>query len=343
LLVISPFLANYVKSTILETSQVVGYEETLSILQERFVTMSLPDPVSTLVSFFTGRTAMGMDLIWYMVWVLGIGGIVFGLMQKNSEENAPLRQIAAWLTGILIIGGFVPVLERIIFAYLKRIPPEFEITRTLRYTVPLILLAGFYALWLTRDSLQRKNLLSPMVAQYFFVGASITLLVAWGMSGEVQRREFRGTVKQNISCWIKGNLLCPLPESSMDFIRVMDALREKTPVGSRIFSEGQEVAIRYYALRPLAYTYKDGAPLAYTDQQQLLAWNEQAKTMEKLAFMRKFPFRHKGFVRGMAELARKTQADYLILQEPYCADCVYPEQLSLIYTNGHYSLYELTP
>ena len=356
LLVLSPFVFNYIKSTIVETGGVIGYEETLAILQARFVTMNA-NPISALAAFFAGRRGMGFDPIWYLVWLLGIAGLVFGLVwRRDSEENAHVRQIAAWLTGIFLVSGFVPVLERIVFAYLRRIPPEFEILRTLRYLVPLILLAAFHALWLAKDQLQKKDVLStlppgrdgvlrlsPTVSRYVFTGASLLLLIAWGASSEVQRPEFRSAVRQNVSCWLQGKFICPLPQASMDFIHVLDTVREKTPVGSRIFSEGQEVAVRYYAQRPLVFTYKDGAPLAYTDQKQLLIWSEQSKTMEELAFIRKFPFRHRAFVKGIAELARDTQSEYLILQEPYEADLDYPEQLSLIYTNAHYSLFRLNP
>jgi hypothetical protein len=129
----------------------------------------------------------------------------------------------------------------------------------------------------------------------------------------------------------------------MDFIDVMDVMREETPTGSRIFSEGQEVAIRYYGLRPLTFTYKDGAPLAYTDQRQLLVWKEQSERMEELAFIRKFPFRHRAFVRGMVELAQDTQSDYLLLQEPHQTGEDFPVQVRLVYTNAHYSLYKLSP
>jgi hypothetical protein len=129
----------------------------------------------------------------------------------------------------------------------------------------------------------------------------------------------------------------------MDFIDVMDAVHDNTPVGSRILSEGQEVAVRYYALRPLVFTYKDGAPLAYTDRKQLLIWNQQRERMDKLAFIRKFPFRHRAFVKQIVELAQDTGADYLLLDEPYNAELDYPEQLFLVYTNAHYSLYKLNP
>lgn len=341
LLVLSPFVVNYVKSTLIETSNAIGYDETMAILQSHVVTMESSSPVSALVAFFRGRRGMDFDLTWFLVWLLGMAGIGFGLIWcRDSDDNAHARQIGAWLTGILVVSGFIPVLERILFAYLQRIPPEFEILRTLRYLTPLILLAAFYALWLAKDHFQK---LTPTLSTYLFVGASVVLLVAWGMSSEPMRDMAYGILKQNVSCWLQGKIVCPLPQSSMDFIEAMDAIREQTPVGARIFSEGQEVAIRYYALRPLVFTYKDGSPLAYTDQEQLLTWNEQFERMDKLAFIRKFPFRHRAFVKGIMELAQDTGADYLLLQEPYDAELDYPRQLHLVYTNGHYSLYRMDP
>ncbi len=342
LLILSPFVVNYAKSTILETSNTLGYEETLAILQSRFVTLGDSNPISALVMFFAGRRGISFDPVWYLVWLLGIAGMIFGWIRRKDSDDG-VHQIAAWFTGILIVGGFVPVVERIVFAYLKQLPPEFEILRTLRYLTPMILLAAFYALWLAKDYFQGKNILPPTTARYLFAGASIVLLLSWGISSEAQRPEFRNAVKQNVSCWLHGKIVCPLPQISMDFIDIMDAVRAKTPAGARIFSEGQEVAVRYYALRPLVFTYKDGAPLAYTDQSQLLIWSQQSETMDELAFIRKFPFRHKAFVRGIVELAQATRSDYLILQEPYSVDLYDPEKLSLVYTNAHYSLYKLAP
>lgn len=342
LLVLLPFILNYVRSTILETSEALGYAETLAILHARFVTMDQTSPLSGLLGFFAGRSRMDFDPIWYPIWLLGIGGLAIGLLWRTqAKEHAHLRQIAAWMTGVLLVSGFVPVVEQIVFAYLERIPPEFEILRTLRYLVPLILLAAFSALWLAKDYFQESSIFTPPLLRSLFWGMSILLLFAWGISGQVHYRDFRTAVKQNLSCWLQAKLVCPLPQISMDFIEVLDVVREKTPVGSRIFSEGQEVAVRYYALRPLVFTYKDGAPLAYTDQEQLLIWSEQSESMEELARLRKFPFRRRAFIRGIVELAQKTGSDYLLLQEPYQADFYYPDQLSLIYTNAHYSLYEL--
>jgi hypothetical protein len=345
LLILSPFVVNYAGSTIAgDTNTSVGYEEILRILQSRFVTMEGTHPISALLAFFAGRRGMSFDPVWYLVWLLGLAGIAFGLIgRRDARDRGYLRQIAAWIVGILLVSGFVPVLERMIFAYLKRIPPELELLRTLRYLTPLILLAALYALWLAKDRLQDKGVLSPFVSRYLFAGAGIVLLAVWGLTSEGPRPEFRAAVKQNVSCWLQGKIVCPLSQADMDFVAVMDAVREKTPIGSRIFSEGQEVAVRYYALRPLVFTYKDGAPLAYTNPEQLLVWSQQSAKMDELSFLRKFPFRHNAFVRGIVELAESTQSEYLILHEPYDADMDYPAGLSLVYANAHYSLYKLNP
>lgn len=343
LVVLSPFVFNYVQSTIVETSDAIGYEQTLAILQERFLTMEAANPFSTLVAFFGGRRALGSDVLWYILWLLGLGGLLAGLIwRRNSAEHKHLRQLAAWMVGILLVGGFVPVLERVIFAYLRRIPPEFEILKTLRYLVPLILVAAVYALSLAGEYLRSRAIVSPTASRYLLWGTSLVILLAWGLSSQVGYPDFRNAVKQNLSCWLQGRLVCPLPPASMDFIDVLDVVRERTPVGARIFSEGQEVAVRYYALRPLVFTYKDGAPLAYTDQEQLLLWSEQSDTMDELSFIRKFPFRRRAFVRGIAELARDTEADYLLLAERYDPEFEYPAQLKPVYSNANYSLYELT-
>jgi hypothetical protein len=136
-------------------------------------------------------------------------------------------------------------------------------------------------------------------------------------------------------------MLCELPAQSMDFIDMMNSIQEKTPVGSSIFSEGQEVAIRYYALRPLAFTYKDGAPLAYTDPQKLPAWSRTYEEMDELSFIRKFPFRRKRFIMGIAELARANNADYLLIREAFTSDMHVPNDISLVYANGNYSLFKI--
>jgi hypothetical protein len=343
-IILMPFLLNYVGSTAAGTNDVVHYERTLAILQARFSTMSTTSLSAVLSNFFVGQQGVVFNSIWYLVCALAVVGVVYGSIVPNaSTKYVHMRQVAAWMAGVFIGGGLLPVLEQAVFAYLKQIPPEFELARTFRYMIPLILLSAFSALWTVKNKSQITNKLSPTLSKNIFIATSILLLFAWGLRGEAQRPEFRVVVRQNIRCWLQARLVCPLPQRSMDFIDILNVVRYETPVGSHIFSEGQEVAVRYYALRPLVYSYKDGAPLAYTSPEQLLKWSDQHAVMDRLAYIRKFPFRRKEFMKDIVELAKNAQAEYLILSEPYKENLFYPNTLVLIYSNDNYSFYKINP
>lgn len=342
--ILLPFLMNYVGSTVTETNDVAHYAQTSAILQERFSAMSTNSLSEIFQKFFIGERGGAFDLTWYLVCILAWLGVIYVLLFHEIPGRYPyVRQISAWMAGIFVGSGVLPALEQAVFNYLGRIPPEFELSRTFRYMVPLMLLAVFSALWIARQELSKKNILSPTLARNFFLIISFLLLLAWGIRGAVQRTEFRKVARQNVLCWRQMQIVCPLPQDRMDFIGVLDAVREKTPRGARIFSEEQDVAIRYYALRPLVYTYKDGAPLAYTNQEQLLRWNDQYKIINKLAYVRKFPFRRKEFMNAILEFSKNAGAEYLILAEPYDPNSFYPKPLVFVYSNDNYSLYKITP
>lgn len=339
LVILSPFISNYFTSTILETSQSISYDQTMSILQSHMSTLG---NASTLALFFAGRPGYGFDIIWYCLWLLGISGLVWGLLRnREAGKNIPLYQLAAWMIGILLVSGLLPILEGIIFAYLKQIPPEFELVRTLRYSVPLILLAAVFTIKMAADQLGENRALPAARTMSAFISVSILLLLVWGISSQGKGSEFYRVFRQNLRCWLEGQLVCDLAPANMDFIDVMNVIREETPVGARVFSEGQEVAVRYYALRPLVFTYKDGAPLAYTNQEQLLIWKQTYDEMDQLSFIRKFPFRHRAFIKEITELAHSVGSDYLLLHEAYQEAAEYPEQLSIVYTNDHYTLFKI--
>lgn len=342
LLILSPFISNYVNSTVVETSQIISYEETMSILRSHISVVGDEYGLSVPAAFFAGRPGHGLDVLWYVIWLLGLGGLVWGLLRRSShDEKMPLYQLAGWIAGILLVAGLLPVIERVIFAYLKQIPPDFELARTLRYAVPLILLAAVFALQMLAEYFGQKGFLSTTRTVFAFTAAVAFLFLVWGFSNHGKDSELYAVVRQNLKCWVGGHVVCDLSPENMDFIAALDAIREATPTGARIFSEGQEVAIRYYALRPLTFTYKDGAPLAYTDQRQLLVWKQTYDEMDKLLFIRKFPFRHRAFVKEITELARNTDSDYLLLNEPFTESAEYPEELSIVYTNDHYALFKI--
>lgn len=341
-IILLPFVMNYAGSTLSAGQNVVEYDQMLAILQARFSTMSDTSLRAILSNFFISHQGFVLDAIWYAFCALAVLGIAYAMfLSGDAVQYAFMRQFAAWILGVLVVGAVLPVIVQTVFAYLRQLPPEFELPRTLRYLIPPILLSAFSTVWMAKDYLRVRKMMDRKYLEILFIVTSVVLLFAWGLRGETQRREFRGVVRQNMKCLLQAKIVCPLPASSMDFIDLLDVVRDKTPVGSLVFSEGQEVAVRYYALRPLAYTYKDGAPLAYTNPGQLLIWGEQYEKMNEAAFFRKFPFRRKGFMKTIMEVAMSANSEYLILEEPYDPNMYYPGNLVPVYTNQTYSLYKL--
>jgi hypothetical protein len=343
-IVLLPFLMDYFGSTVTETGSVISYDKVIAILQARFFAIPIAHPWLVLANVFISQQGVVFDLLWYLICLIALGGLVYGwLPQADAEHHERTVYLTAWMAGILIGGGIVPIIEHTIFASLKKIPPEFELTRTLRYMMPLILLAAISTLWSFKSEAQLQKPRRITLSNTAFIGVCIGWLALWGWLGINQRTEFRGDLAQNVRCWLQAKIICPLRSDNTDFIVALDAISEKTPPGAHLLSEHEEVAIRYYALRPLMYTYKDGAPLAYTDQTQLLLWDQLHEKMDYLVRIRRFPFRRKEYLKTMVEFAFKTKAEYLLLNETYNSDLYYPTNLQPVYSNGSYSLYKINP
>lgn len=341
-IILSPFLANYFNSTVDGTSTSEDYDLVMSVLKDRFFMMRDAGLIDVLLNFLSSRMGLVFDLVWYLVLALAAGGIIYGAKWYESSGLFPsIRQITAWMIGILIAGAVIPAIEQAVFARLREIPPEFELLRTLRFMMPLILLSAMCFLWIVKDRYQNQLIMSHSASRISINIFFMILLIAWGGRGFALRIDFRAAVYQNIRCWGKAEIICPLSDKSPDLIGVLNVIRDETPIGSSIFSEGEILAIRYYAFRPLMYTYKDGAPLAYTDQQQLLNGSDQYITMTKLAKLRNMPDRRKKYMNYLVEFALTMEADYIVLDTPYDPGLYYPTILNFIYSNANYSLYEI--
>lgn len=341
--ILSPFLVNYFNSTVDGASTSEDYDLVISVLKDRFFMMRDAGLIDVILNFFSSRMGLVFDFVWYLVIALAAGGVMYGAKKHESYALIPsIRQITGWMIGVFVAGAVIPVAEQAVFAKLREVPPEFELLRTFRFMLPLILLSAMCFLWIVKDKYQNRKTTNRSASRIPFNIFFMILLIAWGVRGFSLRADFRAAVNQNMRCWARAELVCPLSEKSGDLIGVLNTVRDETPVGSSIFSEGEILAIRYYAFRPLVYTYKDGAPLAYTDQQQLLNWSDQYTTMTKLSKFRNKPDRIKKYMNDLVEFALTTEADYLLLDAPYNPDLYYPTRLTLVYSNENYSLYEIT-
>ncbi len=332
LVILLPFLQTFFSSTDIGAQSEIPYAVAAPIVVERLSPFAL-HPEQAMLSFISGFRGAGQTL-WLALWGLAIAGLI-AQHNRNAQEFYQFRAIWWIITGILVGAGLLPMMEHKIYSSLATFPLEFEMYRGMRYVVPLLLLLNLYLIW---KYAEQKNL-----PQKFAVLGSILLLGVWGYYGILfQKSDIAQATRQNLKCFLKSQIVCSLPSNEKDFIDTMDALRNKTPIGARILSEGQEVAIRYYALRPLAYSYKDGPPFAYTDHHALMTWYKDYQTMNELAGLRKHSFRRKGFINKFVKFAYQIEADYLVLSEPYQPEKYNHPALIMIYSNDHYTIFKIS-
>jgi hypothetical protein len=330
-LVLLPFLLTFFSSAEVGEQSQIPYQIAAQIVTDRLSDFAL-SPEKAFLSFIGGFSGVG-HFLWFALWGIAIVGLIL-CFAKKDPNNLPYYSMWWLVVGILLGAVLLPTIEHRFFAARLQFPLEFEMYRGMRYIVPLLLLMNLYLLWNLSEKIR--------IAQKFSVIACLILVAIWGYYGIIeQKADVAYAARQNLRCFMKAEIICPLTEREKAFIDMLDVLRLQTPSGARILSEGQEVAIRFYGLRPLAYSYKDGPPFAYTDHQALVDWYQDYQAFNELSFLRKHSFRRKGFINNIVKFSFEKNANYLVLSEPYQQDEYYHPALQMIYTNKYYSIFEI--
>ena len=171
-----------------------------------------------------------------------------------------------------------------------------------------------------------------------FICLGLLLLAGW-----ILRNDFlhNSTFVQSAHCWASGQLTCPFQDEDKvkQRIELLEAIKTITPTGSRIMASTDlsELVIRYYALRPLIYSYKDGSALIYSNHTDLLIWWQQFQEISQIETRNTRVL----YLDGLVEFSRKYLADYLVLPETFSLQKYYPAGLDKVFTNTGYSLFHV--
>jgi hypothetical protein len=337
LCVITPFTIGYLFNTTFGSHDAVNYEEILTIMRKRFIAgfvdlgVGYKDfiKIAILSDWFT-------SLIWVFVF---IGGIGLFLLQRKSE-NKILLVLAAWWISVLIVGVLIPVADHGLANALKRMPLEVDLIRSIRYAIPLLLLSALYLLSEFRLILGKKiDIKIRHVVTPVFICLGLLLLIGW-----VMRNGFfqNPALLQSARCWKSGQLVCPFPDEDefQQQIDLLNAVKADTPFGSRIMASADlsELVFRYFALRPLVYSYKDGGSLIYTNHAELLIWWRQFQEISQVQSNSS----RKLYLDGLIKFSRKYLADYIMLPEEYSIQNYYPAGLDKVFSNSGYSLFRVS-
>jgi hypothetical protein len=89
----------------------------------------------------------------------------------------------------------------------------------------------------------------------------------------------------------------------------LNAVQRLTPPASKILPVGAPLAVRYHALRPVVYAWKDGGSLSYANHEALWRWYDRTKQF-RAAKKEKDPYRR---LERLIALGREFGAGYLFL------------------------------
>ena len=336
LLVIMPFTFNYLSTTTFGTRGSMPYAELMEIIRKRFIPGFL-DLTFAFKEFI--KIVVISDLLMASLWgITLIGGIFLFFTQKRIKDPI-LLSLISWWAAVFIVSVVLPVMDHALAYRMQRLPYQFDLVRNLRFSIPLLLLSFFYLLVQFRSFLSSRSSEKKRVISFSSAALGLMLLMGW-----MARNDFfhNSAFLQTARCWTAGTLVCPFTDEKKinDQVGLLKAVKELTPPGSRILAaaDTSELMIRYYSLRPLVYSYKDGGAFIYASLDGLRVWWQQYRAMSRILALDT----RKALMDGLDGFAREYDAAFLVLEEKYAPQQYYPDGLTNIYSNEGFSLFQLT-
>ena len=300
---ISPFLVHYLSFH--AHGQTSNYELVYDIMKMRFSRGSFDIPEAF------------MDFIWeirYVIFLAIVGAVITFRFRQSDRRKTNLLLI--WIMGLLLISVFVPLVEQRISLSLGRIPFEKDLIRGMRYTIPLLML--FWLLPLVRTEGRTRN---PILV--CTVGLILTFSWAHNKRGWDELPS-PNTALQALENWFGGYFVRE-PEEHMALRTTLENLSRLAPIGSRILPLApleppytfSMLAVRYFCLRPIVYSFKDGGTFAYSNHDQLIEWYEKVSTFFDVYVLAQRKISEKDYdsmLNLFVELAKKWNAQFLLIR-----------------------------
>lgn len=228
----------------------------------------------------------------------GIGLIGMVLLSRKKETKPKALIVAAWLVGIVVCGFALPILDQMATRALGCNPLQAQLTRTLRYLIPLFLI---FSLWLIKSGIDSASAAPSWIAPALcFVG-----VISWLA---IHPPLFPSGLAE---CWRQGRLNCIRQPSDVQQAAsaIINAARATAPE-SRFLAPGFDYQIRLMARRGLVFSSADnelGFRLSERTCRHVKLY-DQLQQIEKLN-----PAQER--LTGLLDLTNRLAADYLVIQK----------------------------
>jgi len=258
---------------------------------------------------------------------LGIFGVLILFSFSEWRNNIESKIVLLWAAGVIVyllffLGGDFA------FAYITgRVPILYCLIRSIRYIIPISLILFMMGVLCVERNCQ--NWIGKRFVYISIIVLSIYLLNPLGIAK--QQRMFPVLGAKSL---ITGYKPTQSPEAE-----AVAAVSKLTLPGSKIMPLGIDpLAIRYAALRPVVWAYKDGGALGKTNHEKLLKWYQIDQRIWKMR--EKAALAPEKTMIGFLQLSRELNAGYLLINNSNVKqDDVFPDKL--IWSNSSYSLYRI--
>jgi len=311
ILTILPFILNYAHYHQHGTTN--NYSLIMQIFNYRFHQDYINIPRTLIKFFFMPSSVFLISTLLLILFFLYIN--------KKLIVDKNLKALFILFFSILISTSFFSILDHVIAKSLKVIPFEIDLARSIRFLFPIWILMIFYLM----DRFAKQDPKKQNIIKYSFVFfITLNLLLP----------NIRANVRV-FSDWANGNFFS-LSQKRSSALNIYKFLKILPANRSAIinFSSLDDLPIRYYSLKPLVYSFKDGAILGYANHHELIKWYRRSLIMDE------YKNKKNKTIYDQIKIARKFNARYIVSNISIIKKTVFPNN-SIVLMNKHYCIIDV--
>jgi hypothetical protein len=327
----TPFALQYLTSHVHGVTQ--SYEAVYRITKSRFGSGYL-EIARTAQEFLQ----MTLDQRWLPVAVCG--SIVLWLARK--QDRTKLYLVWLWVVGLTVTSFVVPYFEQEIARQKKMMPVEVDFVRSWRYLVVLLHVLCLWPLTLFGGIRRPSRALTSWWSPTVWIRRGLAAAAAaWLLSIQIERTPPDAVLDRGLRALEAGTLLRRDPNKSAGVL-ALEAVRDLTPPRSRLLVASDRVAsqVRFFALRQVLHSWKDGGPFAYANHAALIRWNQQNERFNKAKARSS---KRMDQLAGWLDEGRRMKADYALLSQRLSEQSARDLGVTIVYANQRLTLVKLTP
>jgi len=224
--------------------------------------------------------------------------LVMGFTALIINRDKNIKILLAWFAGPFIVAGLF-IADQAIADIRNSLPLENNFIRALRFTIPFsIMIIMYSSISLARTFTQRTETGKKAVL------LAILILI----NSFVIYKQFNAGY--NI---LSLRIAKAQKYHNADYVEALDFIKYQLPQNTKIYNiYSDSLSIRYYALKPLVHTFKDGASLIYSNHIQLKKWYNTAREHSQVAKAIRKKQYEKAF-KAACVLGISLNSDYMLL------------------------------